>query len=76
MGYRTKEDKGSSPDGVFWSMPYTWKHVEILLEDVRLQVALMRNGDVQFRPGPHCTYCEFGGLSGCLAQYQKIEGGK
>ncbi len=72
MGYRTREDKGSSPDGVFWSMPFLWKDVETLLEDVRLQVALVRNRDVQFRSGPHCTYCEFGGLSGCIPQWRKL----
>lgn len=72
MGYRTREDKGSSPDGVFWHMPYLWKDVEVLLEDVRLQVALVRNGDVQFRMGPHCSYCEFGGLAGCLTKWREL----
>lgn len=72
MGYRTKTKTGSSPDGVFWSMPYTWKHVSTLLENIRLHVALVRNEDIQFNPGPHCTYCEFGGLSNCLPKWDEI----
>lgn len=72
MGYRTIADKGASPDGVFWHMPYTWNDVETLLENVRLHVALVRNGDVQFQPGPHCSYCEFGGLQNCLNKWKEI----
>lgn len=75
MGYRTRADKGASPDGVFWSLPFTWNDVETLLENVRLHVALVRNGDVQFQPGPHCTYCEFGGLQGCLNKWKEINNG-
>lgn len=72
MGYRTREDKGASPDGVFWHMPFTWADVDVLLENVRLHVALVRKGDVQFGPGPHCTYCEFGGLANCINKYKEL----
>lgn len=72
MGYRTRENKGASPDGVFWSMPFTWSAVETLLENVRLHVALVRNGDVQFNPGPHCSYCEFGGLVNCVPKWVEL----
>lgn len=72
MGYRTRDDKGDSPDGVFWSLPFTWDGVELLLENIRLHVALVRNGDVQFNPGPHCTYCEFGGLTNCIPKWVQL----
>lgn len=72
MGYRTRESKGSTPDGVFWSMPFTWHDVSLILENVRLHVALVRNGDIQFHPGPHCTYCEFGGLQNCIPKWKEL----
>lgn len=72
MGYRTREDKGNSPDGVFWHLPFKWSDVETILENVRLHVALIRNGDIQFNPGPHCTYCEFGGMTNCLPKWAEL----
>lgn len=73
-GYRTRENKGDSPDGVFWAMPWdTIAKVELLLENVRLHVALWRNGEVNFGPGPHCSYCTFGGLPGCMPRWEQVQ---
>jgi hypothetical protein len=38
---------------------------------VRLAIADIRRGDITFGPGPHCTYCEFGGLTGCIPEFKK-----
>lgn len=73
-GYRTRENKGESPDGVFWAMPFNrFEQVEMILENIRLHVALWRNGEVQFGPGPHCTYCEFQGLPGCTLKWDEVQ---
>lgn len=73
-GYRSKDAIGDSPDGVFFNNPLRWNDVEELLSLVRLHVALLRNGHVHYGPGPHCTFCEFGGLTGCTDHYKKTQG--
>lgn len=77
-GYRVRDAVLPSPNGVFWTLPFDYSDIDILLENVRLHVALVRMGNVQFNPGPHCTYCEFGGLTGCLPRIKSImyEGAK
>lgn len=72
MGYRARTAIGDSPDGVFWEPPYDYEFGLILLENVRLHVALYRNGFIEFGPGPHCTYCEHGGLGGCRHKYTNL----
>jgi hypothetical protein len=72
-GYRTRENKGVSPDGVFFDAPFGVKHLDLILEPVRIEVALIRMGYTKFGTGPHCTYCEFNGLPGCLDHWQKLE---
>jgi hypothetical protein len=72
MGYRTRGVSLPSPDGVFFQSPFKSNHLDTLLDNVRLHVALVRNGDVQFGPGPHCTYCEFGGLINCLPKFEEL----
>lgn len=75
-GYRTKEaheQKILSPDGVFFNSPVLWEDVELILENVRMHIGLMRGGQINFGPGPHCTFCEFGGLAGCLQRYKDSE---
>lgn len=73
QGYRTRDAKlVPNPSGVMWAMPFTWKGVEWLLENVRFHIAMLRNGVVNPGPGPHCTYCEFGGLSGCRSQWDRL----
>ncbi len=71
--YRVRGASMPAPDGVFWAMPYrSWDVIDLILENVRLGVALIRNGEVNFNPGPHCTFCEFGGLTGCIPQWNKL----
>lgn len=72
-GYRTRENKGDSPDGVFWPMPWSkYEHIEWILENVRLHVALYRMGHIQFGPGIHCTYCDFGGMPSCMPKFEEL----
>lgn len=69
--YRARSAVMPSPQGVFWSAPFdSREQIELILENVRMHVGLYRNGEINFGPGPHCTYCEFGGLVGCLQEYQ------
>lgn len=76
-GYRMREAVLPSPDGVLISMPFTNKDLDIILDSVRLHVALLRMGDVQLQPGPHCTFCEHDGLSNCVPRLRAIlEGAK
>lgn len=72
MGYRRRGIDSPSPDGVYWPIPVKWQGVADILENVRLHVALYRMGEIQYGPGPHCTYCEFGGLPGCQKEYQTL----
>jgi hypothetical protein len=70
-GYRTRENKGISPDGVMWPIPITEKGLEWMLETIRFDVAMFRNGYANFRPGKYCTFCELGGLSNCQQKYER-----
>jgi hypothetical protein len=73
-GYRMKGANLPSPDGVFWCLPFkTWDAIDLLLDAVVFHVAMLRNGEVNFTPGPHCTFCEFGGLTGCLPEFDRIK---
>jgi hypothetical protein len=65
-GYRARGVVGNSPEGVFISMPFTDKDIDILLDNIRLHIALLRMGDIQLNPGSHCCYCEHNGLSNCV----------
>lgn len=72
--YRMRDAVLPSPQGVFWSMPYqTMEQIDWLLSNVRLHVALIRSGYMEFNPGPHCTYCEFGGLANCMPRYEELQ---
>lgn len=71
-GYRARGVVGNSPEGVFISMPFTDKDIDILLDNIRLHIALLRMGDIQLNPGPHCCYCEHGGLSNCVPRLRAI----
>jgi hypothetical protein len=61
-----------SPDGVFWKIPYTINLIEDILENVRMHIGLYRNGYIQYGVGPHCTYCEHGGILGCTDKYEQL----
>lgn len=65
-GYRVRGAKLPSPDGVFWWLPFDVSGAEMLLDRVRLQVALIRRGEIDFGPGPHCCYCPQKGLDSCV----------
>lgn len=71
-GYRVRGLQSNQPDGVFFAMPFQWDGVELILENIRMHVALIRMGQIQFNPGPHCTYCELGGLSGCIPKWNEL----
>lgn len=71
-GYRKRTVDSQSPDGVFYSMPYQGHDIPLILEAVQFVVANIRNGHANFGPGPHCTYCEYKGLAGCLNHYKSL----
>jgi hypothetical protein len=66
QGYRARTAALPSPDGVYWWCSWSVDDCHLLLERVRLEVARIRSGEVQFGAGPHCSYCPHGGLQGCI----------
>lgn len=73
-GYRARTVNAfnDSPDGVFFASPLrSFKHCEWILENVRMHIALYRMGYVNFGPGNWCTFCEHGGLVGCIYKYEE-----
>ena len=71
-GYRQRDAQLPSPTGVFFQPLFDWSMVEAILEPVRLHVALFRMGEINWTPGPYCTFCEFQGLVGCTEHYQRL----
>lgn len=65
-GYRVRGARLPSPDGVFWSQPFDVTGATQLLDRVRLHVALIRRGEVDFGAGSHCSYCPLKGLDSCV----------
>ncbi len=65
-GYRTRGAKLPTPDGVFWQLPFDAAGASLLLDHIRLKVALIRRGEVDFGPGTHCNYCPQKGLDSCI----------
>lgn len=72
MGYRTRTVLSTSPDGVFFAAPFGSESLTSILESVRLHVAIVRKGYVTLGPGPHCTYCEHGGLTNCAPKLNSL----
>lgn len=70
--YRVRGCSLPSPDGVFWAMPFKWDDIDFILEPVRRTIAMIRNGYIDTTPGPHCTFCEHGGLVGCIPKLRKL----
>lgn len=64
--YRERTAELPSPSGIYWHMPFSAADCEMLLDQVRMNVALIRMGYVNFGPGIHCTYCPHKGLDGCI----------
>jgi hypothetical protein len=67
-GYRVRGAKLPAADGVFWDMPFDVTGAEYLMDRIRLQVALIRSGEVDFGPGTYCGYCPQKGLDTCTAE--------
>lgn len=64
--YRERTATGISPEGVYWSLPFTAEDCRILLDRVVLELAHLRAGELNLGPGAHCTNCPLGGLASCL----------
>lgn len=71
MSYRARGAVLPSPAGVFWSMPFNYDGATALLARVRLHVALIRMGEIDFGPASWCTYCEQKGLDSCIPTANK-----
>jgi hypothetical protein len=71
-GYRVRGANLPSPDGVFYQPPFDSTMLDDIMDAVRLNIALVRNGYVNFGPGGWCSYCEFGGLTGCVHQFKQL----
>lgn len=74
-GYRERGAELPSPSGVFLSCGFSPDSIADLLDGVRLEVALIRMGEISVKPGSHCSYCELGGLVGCLPRIKAIMNG-
>lgn len=57
-----------SPAGIFIQMPLTRGHYSIILDQIRLAVARIRNGEISVNPGEHCNWCGFQSPANCLIQ--------
>ncbi|AMV28825.1 PD-(D/E)XK nuclease superfamily protein [Gemmata sp. SH-PL17] len=65
-GYRARGAKLPSPDGVQWWLPLDVAACVALMDRVRLQIALIRRGEIDYGPGTHCTFCPLKGLDSCV----------
>lgn len=63
--------KRGGPGEVFWSIPLSMRGLTAMLDALRLQVALIRMGEIDFGPGFECGYCQYGGVQGCLPQIEE-----
>lgn len=74
MGYRSKAAamEMPTPNGVFLAAPFTGDKLDTILEGVRFHVAMIRIGHIQVSPGPHCTFCEHGGLTNCVPKLETL----
>jgi hypothetical protein len=62
------------PWGVFFWVPWGLGDCTALLDAVRLIVANVRRGEVNFGPGAHClSACPARGLQECLPKWQRIQ---
>lgn len=69
-GYRYREISAKpflpSPEDAFVAMPFTAKDVMLILDRVRLEVARIRSGDLQFGPSAMCSWCPAKSMSRCI----------
>lgn len=71
-GYRVRGAAKPSPDGVFWSAPFTRRDCEAVLSGVIELVRMIRRGVVFPSPGDHCDGCQAGSLGGCLGSLLRL----
>lgn len=69
--YRHRGAALPSPEGVFLEMPFDLETAGILLDRVRVAVANLRAGKIEFGPGHACTFCRHGGLAACLPEARR-----
>jgi hypothetical protein len=68
----------NEPDGVFNWVEFGLRECSVLLDTVRLYVALVRRGNLWPVPGSHCSWCPCGGpggSNGCLQKLKELCGG-
>jgi hypothetical protein len=73
-GYRYRERGADLPNPAeaFVHMPFTYTEVPYILDRVRLEVARIRSGEIQFGPGAMCGWCPMKGLSNCVPKAKKV----
>lgn len=62
----------TEPDGVFFEIPWKLDQCYTLLEMVRRQVGLIRQGHPTIGPGAHCNWCPAGGIGGCIVELGEL----
>lgn len=67
-GYKYRERGADlpSPAEAFVAMPFLPKDLPLILDRVKLEVARVRSGDLQFGPGALCSWCPAKGISNCI----------
>lgn len=67
-GYRYRERGADlpSPAEAFVAMPFVAGQEGLLLDRLRLEVARIRSGDLQFGPSAMCSWCPAKSLSRCM----------
>jgi hypothetical protein len=67
-GYKYRERGANlpSPPEAFVAMPFLPKDIPLILDRVKLEVARVRSGDLQFGPGAMCSWCPARGISNCI----------
>jgi hypothetical protein len=73
-GYLHKTADGPEPLGVMFPIPWNLDDCREMLDGVRLIVANIRRGEVNFGPGYHCaSTCPARGLQRCLPAWRKTQ---
>lgn len=64
-GKRIRVKRAPEECKVFIPAAWTYEAVKSLLDQVALQVALVRNMVLQQKPGEHCNWCHYEGFNNC-----------
>ena len=62
---------GDEPEKVFVRLGLTLADAVLMMEPVKLAVAMMRRGDIVPTPSMACSYCSFGGVFSCVDYMSK-----